>query len=86
MPGGVRVIKVYLNDSFFSYVGVKPGSFHSLRTFQGAPTNFITPHGIECDNHKKEWILVRIPYEADPSYTLYWSPEINKQTPTITDY
>lgn len=93
VPNGVKIIQVSYDgsDNAISYVGVTSGSQHTLELFTGGSSQPITPHGVLCITHKisKEyihWVFVRLPYDADPKYRLSWSPEINKQTPTVTDY
>jgi hypothetical protein len=93
VPNGVKIIQVSYDgsDNAISYVGVTSGSQHTLESFTGGDAQPITPHGVWCITHKNSeeyihWVFVRLPYDADPKYRLSWSPEINKQTPTVTDY
>lgn len=75
VPAGVKVIYVRMNNS--NYVGVTPNSRHTLTWYYGSRTL------LRCD-HKKDWGTNNHPSKRDA--TISWSPEINKQTPTITDY
>lgn len=91
VPDGVRVIKARLDvrPTEVSYVGVTPGSQHtfkikSLQTTEGSVT-----YSLVCMQHLDDvWDSTRIAIDEPTKeyYMLEWSPEINKQTPTITDY
>lgn len=75
VPAGVKVIYVNMDNS--NYVGVTPNSGHTLTWYYGSRTI------LKC-NHNKEWGKNNHPSKRKA--TISWSPEINKQTPTITDY
>ena len=75
VPAGVKVIKIVGTSKGDVYVGVSPGSTHTLIYH----THFLKGY-LQCQNHNTYWVR--------SSFTgrLQWSPEINKETPTITDY
>lgn len=70
------------------YIGVTPGSYHKPESFsyeQGQTMVF----GVQCSTHDNMgWMMHRVPLREFNSFTyrISWSPEINKKTPTITDY
>ena len=91
VPAGVKVIAV-LEDGLFlcSYVGVTPGKTYTLKN--------VPYGGVEMDTYGNEliggrsWVMTEN-YKAededfggDSSFKLIWSPEINAQTPAVTDY
>ena len=89
VPARVNVIKVHAQGtSESSYVGVTPGTRHHLRTF----TDGESEYGVECTTDRNsagrniKWIDLYFPLRVNPTYTLSWSPEINKEGPTVTDY
>lgn len=92
VPAGVTVIKV-VGDSYDDYalefVGVTPLTKHSLYVYATEEENPndeerpILILNMQCQTHDGQlW------GEAEFSicFTLYWSPEINKHTPTIKEY
>ena len=70
------------------YIGVTPGSYHKPKSFfhgQGQTMVF----GVQCSTHDNmSWMVHGVPLREFNSFTyrISWSPEINKKTPTITDY
>lgn len=89
VPSGIKVIKVVTPPADYMgyevtpyYVGVTPNSVHNLywNISYGAERD---KYQIKCSSHKKFWAE-----NTDYGYraTLSWSPEINKKTPTVTDY
>lgn len=91
VPTGVTVIKVSHIDLGVAYVGVTPGTKHSLRLVwieldPGDYSMYIT-----CDSHNKQYLDNVITLE-DPDQDIYtvfdvdWSPEINTHKPDFTDY
>lgn len=74
VPAGVKVIYVKMDNS--NYVGVMPNSRHTLTWYYASTI-------LKC-NHNKEWGRNNEAYKRNA--TIYWSPEINNMTPTITDY
>ena len=88
VPSGIHVIEIN-SDLGSIYVGVTPNTTHSLFidvNQAGAGHYDIT---IGCTSHNKTYITDRIlSEEGAPSNLMFinWSPEINKKTPTVTDY
>lgn len=88
VPSGIHVIEIN-SDLGNIYVGVTPNTTHSIYidvTQIGHVHYDIT---IGCTSHNKIYITDRIlSEEEEPSDIMFinWSPEINKKTPTITDY
>lgn len=82
VPTGIKVIKVeyttVMNEHIgTNYIGVTPGATHSLIWVQGP----FKVSKLQCATHSIDWTQITLKNVA-----LSWSPEINKQTPTITDY
>lgn len=82
VPTGIKVIKVEYhltlgNQIATTYIGVTPGATHSLIWVQGQ----FKLKKLQCATHSIDWTVVTL-----KNVELSWSPEINKQTPTITDY
>lgn len=91
VPTGVTVIKVSYSGLGFAYVGVTPNTNHSLRIDwdQIRPARYQIY--IICMSHNRVYLqgLVETDdenQEPDIVFRVRWSPEINKKTPTITDY
>ena len=89
VPEGVTNISVLANTEGGEgwYIGVRPRTTHSLvvRSFteEDPEQGEIEILYLNCYTHDRvEWDSVA---EAR-TFTLSWSPEINKQTPDITDY
>lgn len=76
VPAGVKVIYVKMDNS--NYVGVTPNSEHTLTWYYHGFSTIL-----KC-NHNKEW--GKNSHANKRKATIYWSPEINNTTPTITDY
>lgn len=85
VPNNIKVIKVGANnDKYITYVGVTPGSTHTLSNSSGL-TCTTWAHGSfdsDGDRYIPEWSEWR----RSGAKTLYWSADINKQTPTVEDY
>lgn len=85
VPTGVNVIKVYEDTlgEFTMYVGVTPGTTHRIRYVQAREDSIVK---LRCLTHHSEWN----DWYPDDGYPdiihISWSPEINKQTPDITEY
>ena len=92
VPVGIRVLKLYYENGSIRYIGVTPGTIHKLEVTR---RHWWTTHQsrwrtvFTCQTHSKTW------YASTPGgvhsvekahFTISWSPEINKQTPTIKDY
>ena len=89
VPEGVTNIEVLADNEYGEgwYIGVRPRTTHSLvvRSFteEDPEQREIEVLYLNCYTHDRvEWDNV---VEAR-TFTLSWSPEINKQTPDITDY
>lgn len=91
VPTGITVIKVSHLDLGVAYVGVTPGTKHSLRLvwIELDPHNYRTY--ITCDSHNKRYLddVVEVgssEEEPIPVFDVDWSPEINTHKPDFTDY
>lgn len=91
VPTGITVIKVSHIDAGVAYVGVTPGTKHSLRLiwFESDPHNYHTY--ITCDSHNKRYLDAMVETGGDgeepfPVFDVDWSPEINTYKPDVTDY
>lgn len=89
VPKGVTNIRVLANNEIGEgwYIGVSPRTTHSLvvRSFmeEDPEQGEIEVLYLNCYTHDRvEWDSVA---EAN-TFTLSWSPKINKYTPDITDY
>ena len=84
IPTGIKVIKVEYKQTLgnqniiTNYIGVTPGATHSLVWRQQGAFKISY---LQCDTHSIKWANITI-----NNVTLSWSPEINKETPTVTDY
>ena len=91
VPTGVTVIKVSHIDLGVAYVGVTPGTEHSLRFVwierdPGDYNMYIT-----CDSHDKRYLddVITLEYPDQDICAVFdvdWSPEINTHKPDFTDY
>ena len=91
IPDGVTVIKVSHYDLGVVYVGVIPNTKHTLVLDWDMIRPGYYRTYIECLSHNLKYLrdIITTEYddqEPDPNFEVRWSPEINKQTPTITDY
>lgn len=91
VPSGVHVIEIGHPDLGIAYVGVTPNTNHSLVLDWDMlrPSHYRTY--VTCSSHNVRYLQDVITTEYDdqePSMEFYvqWSPEINRQTPTVTDY
>ena len=91
VPTGITVIKVSHFDLGVAYVGVTPGTKHSLRLvwIELDPHNYRTY--ITCDSHNKRYLDDVVETGSDdeepsPVFDVDWSPEINTHKPDFTDY
>lgn len=94
VPMGITVLEIeyYTEVSGNEYVGVTPGSTHKLTIETGEgmdPSNYYVR--VYCATHRKYWGIFEWqdePYLGIPndSVIIRWSPEINKKSPTRTDY
>lgn len=76
VPPMIKVIKVVVNEDT-DYVGVTPNSTHFLHFVPYS----MSGRQLLCETHSICWAT-----HSSTSATLYWSPEINKRTPTVQDY
>lgn len=84
MPLGISVLKVWEevgNDPI--YVGVTPGATHSLQYVQAREGDNAR---LVCRKHNKTWETWYPDDDFGDEVYIAWSPEINKQTPDVTDY
>ena len=91
VPTGVTVIKVSHIDLGYAYVGVTPGTKHSLRLVWRALDSNDYSMYIRCDSHNKPYldnvIMLEDPdQDIYPAFDVDWSPEINTHEPDVTDY
>lgn len=87
VPAGVKVIyakSTYKDEpGWTNYIGVTPNSVHKL-TWKDTYGETIDTYALQCSSHsRREWIRNQ---DYGRHAFLLWSPEINKQTPDITDY
>lgn len=92
VPSGIHVIEI--NSALGSiYVGVTPNTTHSIyinvkKRKRGTSINYDITIG--CNSHNKIYIIDRIFHveNEEPSNIIFinWSPEINENEPTVTDY
>lgn len=88
VPSGIHVIEIN-SDLGSIYVGVTPNTTHSIYIDVNEVSHVHYDITIGCDSHNKIYITDRIlSEEEEPSNIMFinWSPEINKITPTVTDY
>lgn len=86
VPNGITVVMVSsaITSNAKRYIGVTPGKTYKL-TVTVKPPNAPPVPGI---------LLIRLAHDntvwyhasEDSTIIISWSPEINKQTPTMTDY
>lgn len=92
VPMGITVLKINYEDDDSQYVGVTPGSTHTLEidTTEG---NEDIEYDVEvyCNDHRAIWFYTAWrdePYLGEPDASVYisWSPEINKHVTDSNDY
>ena len=88
VPMGITVLKINYEDDDSQYVGVTPGSTHTLE-IDATEGNEDIDYEVEayCNDHREIWFDTSWqdePYLGTPDATVYisWSPEINKH---VTD-
>ena len=95
VPVGIHVIKTDYeqcnSSSSIKYVGVTPGTIHRLKVTRGrihSTHQYIFIGHLICTAHKtsKKWGKDIWNTQNDARYLISWSPEINKETPTVKDY
>lgn len=92
VPAGIHVLKVvFAHNTKPTYVGVTPGTIHKLKVTRSripSTHQFIHTAHIVCTTHTKKYYSKR-PWNVSQDrsrFTISWSPEINKETPTVKDY
>ena len=94
VPSGITVLEIEYDSETAAneYVGVTPGSTHKI-TIEAEEGTDSSPYFVcaYCDTHSEYWGTFEWddePYLGTPDTTVIirWSPEINKKTPTRTDY
>lgn len=87
VPNGITVVMVLTNvtNVMERYIGVTPGKTYKLtvtiKPQYHPPIPEIALKRLAHDNTVWNYVSV-----DTTNFVIYWSPEINKQTPTITDY
>lgn len=94
VPMGITVLEIEYDTDMFDneYVGVTPGSTHKI-TIGAEEGTASSPYYVYayCDTHSEYWGSFEwwdAPYLGTPDnfVIIRWSPEINKKSPTRTDY
>lgn len=92
VPMGITVLKINYEDDDAQYVGVTPGSTHTLKIYTTEGNEDIA-YGVEvyCNDHRAFWFDIAWwdePYLGEPDASVYisWSPEINKHATDRNDY
>lgn len=91
VPAGVTVIQVSHPDLGVVNVGVTPSTKHSLSIDWDMLRPTYYRMYIMCDSHNVKYLedVLTTDYDdQEPSlvFDVDWSPDINKLTPTVTDY
>ena len=85
VPSGIHIIKIQW-EADIVYVGVTPNTTHQIYI----DVEEIRPERdqvyVVCDTHSKTYIYEDLAPTDSTVIGIYWSPEINKKTPTVTDY
>lgn len=89
VPSGIHVIELY-GDFNTIYVGVTPNTTHSIYIDIQQQGHVHWDIQVGCTSHKRVYRNDTFisENEEEPSGTIHisWSPEINKISPTVTDY
>lgn len=89
VPMGITVLEIEYDTNVCNneYVGVTPGSTHKITIDANEGTDY-SPYAVivYCATHSECWGVFILWDEPDDSVIIRWSPEINKKSPTITDY
>ena len=87
VPAGIHVLQIDLIKGKGAVaVGVTPGSIHKfeMHVVHGDQASV---YSIGCNTHNKVFLQgVQLPNYVPILPSISWSPEINKITPTVTDY
>lgn len=93
VPAGIHVLKVvFAYNTKPTYVGVTPGTIHKLKVtrvhINSTHQAFIYTTYIVCRTHTKKYYSKHLwnVSQDRARFTISWSPEINKETPTVKDY
>lgn len=96
VPAGIIILRVELPPNYsgpqkdIRYVGVTPKSDHTIQLIDYYSDAVFPPFCclLRCNTHNDiTYGMIRFPGEVNNIFArISWSPEINKQTPTITDY
>lgn len=90
VPTGVKVIEVTNSTTGISnkrYIGVIPNTTHELElTAEEHPSGERIIYRLECLTHDMKVYMGWLGVDYGDTVNIRWSPEINKQTPNITDY
>lgn len=99
VPSGITVLELEYSPELPSkeYVGVTPGSTHKITIASGeGADSYHYYENVYCDTHHAFWAgfnWVDNPHLDEPhlgapdnSVIIRWSPQINKKSPTRTDY
>ena len=87
VPNGITVVMVSSNITSYvkRYIGVTPGKTYKL-TITAKQPDYPPVPGILLVRLAHNNIVWYYASEDNTNFVISWSPEINKQTPTITDY
>ena len=92
VPMGITVLKINYEDNDSHYVGVTPGSTHTLEINTTEGTEDIEYEvSVYCNDHRAIWFYTSWwdeAYLGEPDALVYisWSPEINKHVTDRNDY
>lgn len=84
VPSGVHVIKINCAAGIV-YVGVTPNTTHKIDVDVEEIRDEYYRVEIYCTTHSTLY-LDNITPSDETTIAIHWSPEINKQTPTVKDY
>ena len=84
VPSGVHVIKINCAAGSV-YVGVTPNTTHKIDVDVEEIREELYWVQIYCTAHSTLYLDNMTPSD-ETSIAIHWSPEINKQTPTVKDY
>lgn len=85
VPSGIHIIKIHW-EADIVYVGVTPNTTHTIliNVEETRPERYEVE--VRCSTHSKSYIYEQLVPDDSTVISISWSPEINKETPTITDY
>lgn len=87
VPNGITVVMVSSNITSEAkrYIGVTPGKTYKLTITVKIP-DYPPVQGSLLVRLAHDNIVWYYASEGSTNFVIYWSPEINNMTPTITDY